>query len=245
MDHRTIRGRLDYVTDDVGVTGKEWFTIAMHTDGARTLQSMTAMDDDKLLRHITYAVDRQWRPLDCTIRITLRDKFQGSAWFRFSDELVECESFTADGGRISQRWPVRGRIPLFVSHSVAADCWVNALIDKGRKHEPQSFSPRLASSALGNGGSGPMLGNTTTVTPEPGLLVLDYLGEEEIEVPAGRFTCDRVSLNTGKIPRFETWTHGPDFIPTQARYDLRRKYYVLAELETLDPLIRVPPGRGP
>ena len=85
-----------------------------------------------------------------------------------------------------------------------------------------------------------MLGNTTTVTPEPAKLVLDYLGEEKIEVPAGQFVCDRVSLNTGKIPRFETWTHGPDFIPTQARYDLRKKYYVLAELQTLDPVYSPP-----
>ena len=50
MDHRTIRGRLDYVTDGEGITGKEWFTICIHADGARTLQSMTVMDDDKLLR---------------------------------------------------------------------------------------------------------------------------------------------------------------------------------------------------
>jgi hypothetical protein len=236
MDHRTIRGRLDYVTDGEGITGKEWFTICIHADGARTLQSMTVMDDDKLLRHITLALGADWRPLDCTIRITLKDRFQGSGWFRFAEDQVECESFTVDGGRISQRWPVKGRIPVFVSHSVAADCWVNALIDMNRKDEPQLIYPRLASSALGNGGSGPMLGNTTTVTPEPARLVLDYLGQETVRTPAGEFLCDRVSLNTGKIPRFETWTHGPDFIPVQARYDLRRKYYVLAELETLDAL---------
>lgn len=234
MEHRAIRGRLDYITDDVGVTGKEWFTISVHTDGARTLRSLTAMDDDKVLRDVTYSVNAQWQPLDCFIRITIKDRFQGSGWFRFDKDVVECESWTIDGGRISQRWPVEGRIPLFVNHSVASDCWVNALIDKSRKHEPQLFYPRLASSALGNGGSGPMLGNTTTVTPEPGKLVLDYLDEVELEVPAGKFLCDHVSLNRGKIMRFETWSHGPDHIPVQARYDLRKKYYKLAELETLD-----------
>lgn len=236
MDHRAIRGRLDYVTDDVGVTGKEWFTISVHSDGARTLRSLTAMDDDKVLRDVTYSVDAQWRPLDCFIRLTINDRFQGSGWFRFSSDVVECESFTVDGGRISQRWPVEGRIPLFVNHSVASDCWVNALIDKSKKGETQTFYPRLASSALGNGGSGPMLGNTTTVTPEPGKLSLDYIAEEEIEVPAGSFLCDRVSLNRGKIPRFETWSHGPDHIPVQARYDYRKKFYVLASLEELDSL---------
>lgn len=233
MDHRTIRGKLEYITDGVGVTGREWFTITTHTDGARTLRALTAMDDDKVLRDVTFSVTPDWKPLDCFIRLTINDRFQGSGWFRFTDTTAECESFTADGGRISQVWPVEGRIPLFVNHSVAADAWVGAVFDLKRKDEVQSFYPRLASSPLGNGGSGPMLGNTTTVTPEPGRLDLKYLGEEDVTVPAGTFRCHRYLLNPGKIPRFELWCHGPDFLPVQVRWDRRSKWYRLTELETL------------
>jgi len=101
----------------------------------------------------------------------------------------------------------------------------------GRKDERQLIYPRMTCSPLGNGGSGPMLGNSTTVTPTPATLYLDYLGKEEVTVPAGTFECDRIALNRGDIPRFEIWTHGPDFLPVQLRYDRLSQYYQLAELE--------------
>lgn len=233
MEHQTLRGRLDYISDGVGVTGREWFTMTVHGDGARTMRALTAMDDDKVLRDVTFAVDAQFRPLDCFIRLTVNDRFQGSGWFRFTETEVECESVFVGGGRVSQRWPVQGRIPLFVNHSVACDAWVNGVFDMKRSAEVQTFWPRLASSPLGNGSSGPMLGDTTTVTPEPGRLDLQYLGEETIEVPAGRFACQRILLNPGKIPRFEIWSHGPHHLPVQIRWDRRSKWYRLAELEML------------
>ncbi|MSO64953.1 MAG: hypothetical protein EXQ85_03995 [Alphaproteobacteria bacterium] len=234
MQHRTIRGRLDYVTDNVGVMGREWFTHTIHTDGRRTMRALTEMDDDEVLRDVTFSVDRDWKPLDCFVRLTIHDRFQGSAWFRFTDAYTECESFTVDAGRISQRWPMGARAPMFVSHAVSCDAWTNALFDKSRCAQVQRIAPRLASSPLGNGGSGPMIGDRTTVTPQGSWLDLAYVAEEEVTVPAGTFTCNRIILNKGLIPRFEIWTHGPDYLPVQLRYDRLKQYYVLAELQVSD-----------
>jgi hypothetical protein len=205
MQHRTIKGKISFITDDIGEMGREWFTVTVHTDGSRTMRALTEMDDDDLVRDITYSVDEKFRPLDCFVRLTINDRFQGSGWFHFTETHAECESVTVDAGRISQRWPLQGRAPLFTCHSVAADAWGNACFDYARKDETQTFFPRLTSSPLGNGGSGP--------------------------VPAGKFTCDRLILNKGKIPRFETWTSGPDFLPVQLRYDRLNQYYKLVELE--------------
>lgn len=232
MNHRTIKGRIDYITDGVGIMGREWFTCTVHSDGSRTLRALTEMDDDNLMRDVTYSVNAEWKPLDCFIRLTINDRFQGSGWFRFTENTVECESVSIDAGRVSQTWKVNGRLPLFVCHAVSADAWTNAVFDMERKKELQRVWPRLASSPLGNGGSGPMIGNATTVTPTPATLDLKYLGEEEISVPAGTFVCDRIALNPGQIPRFEIWTHGSDYIPIQLRYDRLKQYYRLSELET-------------
>jgi hypothetical protein len=231
MKHRMIRGRIDYITDEVGVMGREWFTHTVHADGCRTMQAVTEMDDDDLLRNVTYSVDAEWRPLDCFVRLTINDRFQGSGWFHFTDTQAECESFTVDAGRISQRWPLEGRPPIFVSHAVSCDAWTNAAFDMSQKDRKQKIYPRMSSSPLGNGGSGPMLGDTTTVTPTPATLHLEYLGQEELTVPAGTFLCDRIALNPGEIPRFEIWTHGPDFLPVQLRYDRLNQYYQLVELD--------------
>lgn len=230
MDHRTYRGRIDYITDNVGITGREWFIYTIHTDGARVMRATTAMDDGKVLRDIVYAVDKDWLPLDCTVRVMVNDRFQGSGWFRFTEDYVECETYTADAGRITQRWPTQGRPPLFVNHAVACDAWTHAVFDLSRKGEVQTFYPRLTSSPARNGSTGPLIGDTTTMTPEPGRLDLTYLGEEKVTVPAGTFDCHRLSFNQGKIPRFETWSHGEDHLFVQIRSDLRSKSYVLAEL---------------
>lgn len=45
MEHTTLRGRLDYIADGVGVTGREWFTLTVHSDGRRTMRALTALDD--------------------------------------------------------------------------------------------------------------------------------------------------------------------------------------------------------
>ena len=231
MKHRKISGRIDYITDNVGVEGQEWFTPTVPTDGRRTMRAYVEMHDDHLIRDVTFSVDEKWKPLDCFVRLTIHDRFQGSAWFRFTDTMVECETFTVDAGRISQTWPVKGHIPMFVSHATACDAWGNALFDKSRKGETQTIYPRLASSPLGNGGSGPLIGPSTTVTPIASTLNLDYVGEEDLTVPAGTFKCDRIILNKGLIPRFEIWTTGPDYIPVQLRYDRLKQYYKLAELK--------------
>ena len=233
MDHRTWRGRLDYIHDDAGLNGREWFTLTVHTDGSRTMRALTAMDDGKVLRDVTFSVDKDWHAKDCFIRLTVNDRFQGSGWFRFTGTEVECESWFEGGGRVSQRWPVDGPVPMFVNHSVMCDAWGAAAFDMKRKDEVQSFYPRLTSSPLADGSSGPMLGHTTTMTPEPGRMDVQYLGEETITVPAGTFKCARYMLNPGKIPRFEMWVHGPDFLMVQLRWDRRAKWYRLAELEEL------------
>ena len=53
-----------------------------------------------------------------------------------------------------------------ISGSVAAIAKRAAAFDMRRKDEIQSFYPRLTSSPLADGSSGPMIGNTTTMTPE-------------------------------------------------------------------------------
>jgi len=62
MQHRKIKGRIDYITDDVGVMGREWFTHSIHSDGARTMRALTEMDDDDLMRDVTFSVDANWIP---------------------------------------------------------------------------------------------------------------------------------------------------------------------------------------
>jgi len=57
MKHRSYRGRVDYIHDDIGERGREWFSVTVQPDGMRTLRSQCEMDDTRILRDVTYTVD--------------------------------------------------------------------------------------------------------------------------------------------------------------------------------------------
>jgi len=71
MNHRSYRGRVDYIHDDIGERGREWFSVTVQPDGMRTLRSQCEMDDTRILRDVIYTVDGQWRPIDSYVRITV------------------------------------------------------------------------------------------------------------------------------------------------------------------------------
>ena len=101
-----ISGKILYSSEDGGETGREWFTTTVHSNGDRTIRTLTEMDDRGVLRDATLSVDKDWHPLDCFARVTVDDRFVGTGWFRFSETLAEGEVYLAGGGRISQRWPL-------------------------------------------------------------------------------------------------------------------------------------------
>ena len=102
MQHRTSRGRIDYVRDSGGVSGREWFTVTVQPNGDRTLRAQCEMDDVHLLRDVVQTVDRAWRPVDSFVRLSQGGAFMGAGWFRFTDQAIECEAFTVAEGRVSQ-----------------------------------------------------------------------------------------------------------------------------------------------
>lgn len=110
---RTYRARIAYIHDGTAgesgrepapfERGREWVSVSVSPDGSRTLSARCEMDDSQVERHVVYAVDARWRPLDASIRLSVRGAFTGSGWFRFAEDMAECETLMVDGGRVSQR----------------------------------------------------------------------------------------------------------------------------------------------
>jgi len=223
MDHRTYSGRIDYLTNGTDETGREWFSVTVQNDGARTLRAVCEMDEPKLMRDVTYSLDGNWRPLDCFVRLMKDGAFMGSAWFRFTDDAIECEADTAEAGRISQRIPVPRRIRIFASHPLITDGWQTTQFEHGRDEAVQTIRPWGHSSPLPDGGSGPLAG--------VGYKVIEYKGEDEVTVPAGSFACRRYDLHSmdPARPPLQTWVHGEDHQLVKLHWDLRPSDYVLAE----------------
>ena len=123
MHHRTIRGKILYTSkkpDRLGQErGRESFIITVHTDGKRTLRAHCEIDDPPtVLRDVVLSLDADNYPLDCFVRLTIDDRFEGSGWMRFSETHAETESFNVNDGRISQRLDLEQRTRWLASHPI-------------------------------------------------------------------------------------------------------------------------------
>jgi hypothetical protein len=230
---RTYRAFISYVHDGNATSdgpferGREWVTVAVAPNGARTLTARCEMDDSSVERHVIYAVDETWRPVDAAIRLNVGGEFVGSGWFRFDDAMAECETFMANGGRVSQQLSRRSgssaEATTFGAHPVSCDVWH---LGGYRPSAVASLPVRhtaFMSSLLPNGASGPMLSTMAYGVEE--------LGVEDVTVPAGTFPCHhyRYVFDDGH-PDEHVWYTGDDLILVKLRWDLLQTTYVLTEL---------------
>lgn len=205
-DHKIIRGRIAYTSnkpDRLGHDrGREVFTVTVHNDGRRSLIAHAEIDDrPSVLRFAQLNLDPKWQPTDAFIRITVGDQFRGSGWFRFTDKDVECETFTATEGRISQRWPLNGPAPMFGGHAISNDGWCTKLYDlNGPK--TQTLPRFVVSSTDHRGATGPYV--------SPVSVTMSLVGREKITVKAGTF--DALHFSFGDVqglpvehPLYEVW----------------------------------------
>lgn len=228
MQHRSIRGRLLYTGPD-GERGREWFTFTVHGDGGRILRAQTEIEEGQVLRDVTYALGADWRPRHCAISLRVMDRFVGSGWFLFDERQATCEAFTAAEGRISQRVATPGRVRAFGSHAITADGLMTAIYDYGGPPR-QHFDNMYMSSYAFNGATGPYL--------LPISFGFDYLGLEDVDVPAGRFRCHRLRyvLEGSAVdghPTYDNWvTADGDCVIVKAFVSAPKDYlYELVEFE--------------
>ena len=182
-DQKTVRGIIEYLSKKPERRnqnrGREYFAVNVHTDGRRTISAHCEIDDrPSVMRDITYSIDGNWMPLDCFVRLTVGDRFMGSGWFRFASAYAECEAFTANEGRVSQRMDLKEPLKSFQNHAIACDAWHFKHFDL-RKGGTQMIDPLLLSSPDHRGATGPML--------FPIGMGMAFVGEEKLTVKAGSF----------------------------------------------------------
>lgn len=226
IKHRSYQGKILYLTDGVGETGREWFHVTIQPDGKRTMRATCEMDEDRLLRDVVLTVDEAWYPVDAFVRLSIAEKLVGSSWFHFTEQTAECQGFTTQEGRIDQHFSTPGRIGFFGAHQLHGDAWACATIERDQNRAPSTDDLNFSSSLLPNGGSGPIL------VPTPNdFISKKYIGKERLQVPAGSFDTQHFQFSVADSPPIDVWTLGSDFIPVRLRWDLLKQSYDLVELD--------------
>ena len=198
-----LRGRVEYKARATGeVWGFEDWSITRGADGMRTFAAHCelAFGTEHVVRDNILSVHPDFHPHDAFVRIMNKGVVSGSGWFRFTDTQAECESWSADYGRISQNYPIVRPTRGFGVHAVQGDAWLAATFpyDKGPGHT-QFFGRNLIHSLHHFGATGPFIHTSGSG--------LKYVGDETVSVPAGRFDCYRVAFAglTNDHPAYDMW----------------------------------------
>jgi hypothetical protein len=210
-----MRGRVDYIARNTGdVWGFEDWSITRGADGLRVFSAHCEMvfGDDEVVRDNTLSVHPDFHPHDAFVRIMNKGAVTGTGWFRFTDDEAQCESWTANEGRISQRLPIERPIRGFGVHAVQGDGWLAANFPYEKGPGSTHFWPgrNLIHSLHHFGATGPFIHTSGSG--------LTYVGDETVTVRAGTFDCYRIAFTglTNNHPPYEMWlTRDGEFIYVQ------------------------------
>jgi hypothetical protein len=198
-----LTGRVSYRNRSDGAKwGFEEWRITRDADGTRVMSAHCEMTfgEENVVRDSVISVLSDFHPRDAYVRIIRDGHLTGTGWFLFSDDEAQCEGWSVDNGRISQRMAIKRPIRGFGIHAVQGDGWLGATFpyDKGPGHT-QFFGRNLLHSLHHFGATGPFI--TTSGSG------LNYVGRETIEVPAGIFDCHRVRFIglTNQHPDYDMW----------------------------------------
>ena len=235
--HKSIRGYIRYTSAQPerrgAERGREWFLINQQTDGVDVLLAHCEIDDEPdVVRDVILSMRHEdSSPIDCSLRLSVGGSFEGSGWIRFEDDQAICEAIHRDHGPITQQYDTTGRVPWLQAHPIAGDALLMRTYDLARGPGKQFIPELFLTSPDHRGATGPELFRMG--------LSLVFVGEEELEVEAGRFAAwhFQVTDTAGGLPQehppYDLWcTADGNYIFLQAiAGGYMQNRYELIELE--------------
>ena len=235
--HRTIRGRILYTSrhpDRMNQErGREYFILTRQSDGISHLHAHCEIDDaPDVIRDVTCAFEtRSMRPLDGSVRISVGVEFEGTGWFRFTNDLAICESYNRKKGRQSARLPLTAPTSWFGHHAIVNDGFLSRYFPANSRPGKIMMEDVIMSSPDHRGATGPLI--------FPMKFGLVYEKNETVTVGAGRFDARKFQITDTadhlpqEHPPYEIWcTADADGLFLKGGVGgYMQTYYELVELE--------------
>ena len=233
--HTSIRGSIVYTSKKAQrldeERGREYFTLTRQADDVLVMHAHCEIDDaPNVIRDVVLAMDNNSAPYDCSVRLTVGDKFEGSGWMHFTEDRACCETWSASAGRIKQELLTQGRVKWLQAHPIVGDGLLMKLYDLDQGPGKTFFPDIMLTSPDHRGATGPELFVTG--------FGLQYLGEEEVSVTAGDFAARHFQVvdTAGNLPEehppYDVWvTADEDYILLKAAVGgYMQTHYELNEL---------------
>lgn len=220
---RTVIGHVAHLRDGGEQWGRENFSMTVWDKG-RLMNSTTEFDDRAVLRNASWSVDADWRPREAVSREFMAGEAIASCWFRIDGTAVECEAFTKQLGRISQRLETGRSVDYFGMHTILGDVLVAAArgtADPGVEKPVTCVTNSVAEWGMGGY-------HAHCVTP-----LVTYVGTEPVEVRAGSFDGEHFRVRwSDLVPHYaDFWVTQGDFLPLRLNGAFGPVSYELAALQ--------------
>jgi hypothetical protein len=213
MKHRTLRGSIRYTSakpERLGAErGREHFMITRQADGVRVVHAHCEIDDEpNVIRDVVLALQADGKPIDCSVRLTVGDRYEGTGLMRFSHTEAECESFNRNAGRISQRVALAAPLRGLGAHPICGDALITRMYDLAKGPGREFYPHMMLTSPDHRGATGPMLFTLG--------FGLEFVGREQITVVAGSFDAlhFRFVDTAGQLPEehpvYDVWCTADD-----------------------------------
>lgn len=239
MKHRTIRGTIQYTSKKPErmdqERGREFFNITTQADGVKVLLAHCEIDDEpNVIRDVSLAMNADASPIDCSVRLTVGDKYEGSEWMRFAKNYVECETHNQRDGRITQRVDIDAPVKWLQAHPIVGDALLMRIYDLSKGPGKTFFPDLFLTSPDHRGATGPLLFKTG--------FGIRYVGEEEITVKAGTFKARHFQVvdTAGNLPEehppYNLWcTADDDYLFLRAGVEgYMQTHYELVEYQIIE-----------
>jgi hypothetical protein len=214
-------GRLSYRKKSTGgERGREDWSLTRNYDGTVTMRCLAMTDDSNLVRDVIYTRRKDGRPMDAFIRLQAADRLTGSGYFRVQGGAMDVIADGSETGHSVQKLAVPEDLFSIATHAIMTDGWMCFNYDRAKGGEQlrafYNTSTRL------DGADGP-LGRVETCR-------VKLIGEEEVEVPAGRFKAARFHMDSDNLefPASSFWVAGEDKILLRCDWRELDLEYVLA-----------------
>lgn len=162
--------------------GTETFRLTVHSDGSRCLLiwSNSASRGTQITSQV--CTDAAFRPTEAFARYWIGGRFRGSGWISVKGSTLTLTSSNAAGDLTTTRTTVPERFSIG-THPISGDAWHVAALGDSHGDTATAFVLNPAGTA-----SEPLLGSLTSIP-------IQRLGQDEVEVPAGRFPTRKLKLS--------------------------------------------------
>lgn len=232
MPQRTIHGVIRYTSDKperLGQErGREFFSLTEQGDGVRVMHAHCEIDDaPNVIRDVVLSMQPDGRPIDCSVRLTVGDLFEGTGLMSFGEHAAVCDTHSRRSGRVSQHISLQRPVRALGAHPICGDALMLRIYDLAQGPGRVFYPDLMLTSPDHRGATGPMLFALG--------FGIEFVGLEAVQITAGAFDAlhfryvDTAGGLPEEHPPYDVWcTADGDYVflkgavggTMQTRYEL-------------------------